>query len=275
MPALLTVFSANANSLKNRMDSLRFNIDLLRPSVIIIQETKLKRKNQCELKGYKCFMTLRGDSGGGLLLACHERLEPTLIYEGDSECEVLSVQIAVENQHIRIVAGYGPQECAPIAVREGYRTTVEEQIERAKLAGCMTIVAEDANAKLGPTVVPNDPHPMSENGKYLHSMIKRQDLVIINTSPLCKGGPITRRRMVEGRVEESAIDFILASPELGALLVSATIDSNQIYTLTKYTTTKGNEDIKKSDHFPLIAKFKVKQKPCKPKNLAPVSCFLK
>ena len=66
---ILTILSANSNSLKNKLDSLKFNIAVLKPHIIIIQETKLKRKSQCVLGGYKCFCTIRGDNGGGLLIA--------------------------------------------------------------------------------------------------------------------------------------------------------------------------------------------------------------
>ena len=191
---ILTILSANANSLKNKIDSLRFNVSLLKPDIIVIQETKFKREYQGLLEGYRCFNTIRGDSGRGVLIAVRSTLKPARIYEGDSECEVLTVEIALEHIKIRIVAGYGPQECAPLIVREKYRNTVEEEIEKAKLTGCMVLVAEDANAKLGSTVIPLDQHPMSDNGKLLDSMIKRQELLIINKSEKCYGGPI---RIVE------------------------------------------------------------------------------
>ena len=57
------------------------------------------------------------------------------MFEGDAECEVLVVQTTINNRAIRIIGGYGPQECAPAAVRETYRSSVEEQISRAYLAG--------------------------------------------------------------------------------------------------------------------------------------------
>ena len=245
------------------MDSLKFIITMLEPQIILIQETKFKRKTQGTLQGYKCFPTIRGDCGGGLLIACKSSLEPALIYEGDSETEVLVIQLEMMNMNIRIIAGYGAQECAPIAVREKYRTTIEEQIIRGHLAGCEVIVAEDANAKLGPDILPGDPHPMSENGKLLEGMIRRQNMVIVNKSSKCKGGPITRKRLVEGKIEESCIDFILVSNGLEQYLVSATIDENRIYALTKYTTTKGFPSIKKSDHYSIIAKFNIQEKPIK------------
>ena len=248
------------------MNSLKFNIDMIKPHVVIIQETKLRRKSQATFKGYTPFPTIRGDSGGGILIACINSANPTQIFEGDSECEVLVVEAAFsETTRIRIIAGYGPQECAPPVVRETYRSTVEEQIERAYLAGCMVLLAEDANAKLGSTIIPNDPHEMSENGKLFHGMIERQDLAILNKSSLCTGGPITRRRMVNGKIEESCIDFILASQDLAKHLSSMLIDSNQLHALTKYTTTKGVSSIKRSDHFTLIAKFNIQWNVPKPK----------
>ena len=256
---MMTVFSANANSLKNKMDSLKFNITSLKPHIIVIQETKLKRKSQCSLQGYKCFNTVRGDSGGGLTIACKISLEPAKVYEGDDENEVLVVQVKMMNMDIRIIAGYGAQECAPTVIREKYRTTIEEQIIRSYLAGCEVIVAEDANAKLGPDTIPNDPHITSENGKLLNGMIRRQNLTLVNASYKCEGGPITRSRIVDGRIEESCIDFILLSPKIGELLVNALIDKKRVYALTKYCTTKGNPSVKKSDHYSLIAHFKIKE----------------
>ena len=225
----------------------------------------MKNKSLLTLGGYRCFATVRGDSGGGLLIACLTSLKPTLIFEGDCECEVLVVQVVVGNKLLRIIAGYGPQECAPPVVRDKYRSTIEAQVERSYLAACMVLVAEDANAKLGPTIIPGDPHPMSENGRMMHDMIKRQDLLIINSSPKCTGGPITRCRTVKGRYEASCIDFLLVSQNLGSHLDEALIDSKQLYTLTKYTTTKGNPCIKKSDHHSLIAKFNLTWEHTKPK----------
>ena len=83
------------------------------------------------------------------------------------------------------------------------------------------------------------------------------------------GGPITRRRIVDGNMEESCIDFLLTSQKLEQYLESALIDSSQLHALTKYTTTKGNPDVKRSDHFSLIAKFRIdwKDKKTKPEEI--------
>ena len=149
------------------------------------------------------------------------------------------MQIKLNSKQIRIIAGYGPQECAPVVVRETYRTTMEEQVVRAYLAGESVIIAEDSNAKLGPDWIKGDPHLISENGKLLASMIERQNLFLINKSAKCSGGPVTRRRVVDKHEEASCIDFIMTSPYLSKNLENAIIDSKQLYAMTKYTTTKG------------------------------------
>ena len=80
--SMFKLFAANANSIKNKIDSLKFNISKIDPEVIVIQEAKLKRASQITLSGYKCFVTIRGDNGGGLLIACKNQLNPVLIHSG-------------------------------------------------------------------------------------------------------------------------------------------------------------------------------------------------
>ena len=98
----LKILSANANSLKNKVLSLKFTIEQLKPHIVVIQEAKLKRKSLVDLQGYKPFITIRGDSGGGIFVACLAILNPVLVFEGDLECEVVVIQITLEQKEIRI-----------------------------------------------------------------------------------------------------------------------------------------------------------------------------
>ena len=62
---------------------------------------------------------------------------------------------------------------------------------------------------------------------------------------------------MNGKLERSCIDYIFSSIDLADQLLEAKIDSNQLYYLTKYTTTKGHSDVKRSDHYSLIGKFDI------------------
>ena len=65
---------------------------------------------------------------------------------------------------------------------------IEEEICNAELAGCSVFIEFDANSKLGPNIIPGDPHNQTPNGKILMEIVKKHDLSIINgTKPALYG----------------------------------------------------------------------------------------
>ena len=56
----------------------------------------------------------------------------------------------------------------------------------------------------------------------------------------------------------SCIDFILASQDLASNITDAVIDKEQLYVLSKFSTTKGVPSFKKSDHYTIIVDISVK-----------------
>lgn len=109
---------------------------------------------------------------------------------------------------------------------------------------------------MGPTVISNDPHCQSENGRLMMEMLARQNLHLVNASGLCKG-LITRQRTAAGRVEKSILDYVIVSEELYTQLEEMIIDDERIHVLTKYATTMGVQRLSESDHNILYAKFKL------------------
>ena len=124
-------------------------------------------------------------------------------------------------------------------------------------ADCEIVIELDANAKVGSSVLKNDPNSQSENGKLMMEMLERQNLHLVNASSLCKG-TITRHRVAAGRTEKSVLDYIIVSEELFAHLEEMIIDEDRIHVLTKYATTMGHQKLSESDHNILFAKFKIK-----------------
>ena len=57
---------------------------------------------------------------------------------------------------------------------------LEEEVSKARLEGKSIILELDANSKLGPKYIKNDPHNMSQNGVILSGIIERQGLVVAN-----------------------------------------------------------------------------------------------
>ena len=57
------------------------------------------------------------------------------------------------------------------------------------------IIELDANSKLGPEYILNDPKPMSPNGRILGGIIERHALIVANGVQEKSHGVITRKRI--------------------------------------------------------------------------------
>ena len=55
-----------------------------------------------------------------------------------------------------------PQEDEPLNKKLSFWQTLEEEINAAKNANCMTLIQMDGNAKLGKNIIKQDPHDITE-----------------------------------------------------------------------------------------------------------------
>ena len=60
-----------------------------------------------------------------------------------------------------MISGYGPQENWEEGKRLPFFIELETEVEKAELAGTSVIIEIDANSKLGPEHIANDPHGIS------------------------------------------------------------------------------------------------------------------
>ena len=167
------------------------------------------------------------------------------------------VEINNGSKKLRIFNAYGPQELDVSTQRKlNFWQNLEKEIISAYDSNCEIIIQLDANAKVRPKVIPNDPNSQSENGRLMMEMLARQNLHLVNASLLCKG-LITRQRTAAGRVEQSILDYLIVSEELYNQLIEMVIDDKRTHVLTKYATTMGVQRRSESDHNILYAKFKM------------------
>ena len=72
--------------------------------MITIQESKLRKPGLLKIPGYQVFeKTKTSKSGGGLLTAAVEDLNPVLVSTGSIEIEVLTIQVKCGANSIRII----------------------------------------------------------------------------------------------------------------------------------------------------------------------------
>ena len=247
-PIKFSLFGSNSNGLKAKIDSLKNIIKIFdQPSCITIKETKMRKSGSIQLPGYQTFQLNRSGFGGGLLTAVHEDLDPVLV-NADDEVELLIVQIKVGVYQIRVFNAYGPQE-TNATESLNFWLRLEQEIIRAKQDNCRILIEMDANAKLD-----SEFHKMTENGRLMLEIVERQNLVILNKLPMCKG-KITRHRITKNKEEKAILDYTLTCNELANFVETMIIDDGRLFTLTKYVTTKGIKSECKSDHNPLFCSF--------------------
>ena len=178
----LTFVGVNCAGLNSKLNSLDRLISQLNASVIFLQETKCRKQGKigaANLKNYQVYQLIRKNSqGGGMAIAAHKDLNPIWLGEGNDETEVLSVQISVQEMKIRCVNAYGPQESAPVDIKDKFWKRLSFEANQADLTGAGFILEMDGNLWAGPELIPNDPNPMNKNGKYLKQFLDENENLV-------------------------------------------------------------------------------------------------
>ena len=132
----------------------------------------------------------------------------------------------------------------------------EKEIISAKEQNCKILLQFDANAKIGNEFLALDPNKMSNNGKIMLDILKRQNLFILNIDKNCKG-VITRQRVTVKGVEISVLDYTIVCENLKMMFDHMMIDEDRTHVLTKYTKKRGLSIKTESDHNITFAKFNI------------------
>ena len=191
-----------------------------------------------------------GEVWGGQFFV-HSSLKPVSV-SNDEEEEILVVEAELAKSKVRYINGYGPQENSPEYTRKQFYDQLDLEIKKAKLAETLVCIEMDSNAKLGPSIIPGDPKPMSENGKLLEKVIVDNELIVVNATHICEG-IITRYRKTVNGEEESVLDHFIVCRDMFKLVKNMKIDEIGQYSLTKYSNKTGEKSYaKESDHRTII-----------------------
>ena len=79
----LVLFSANAEGLKPKIESLKNELNDLNVAVFTIQETHHTKKGMLKLEKYEIFEAIRKKQDGGTLIGVNKSLNPILIKDYD------------------------------------------------------------------------------------------------------------------------------------------------------------------------------------------------
>ena len=139
---------------------------------------------------------------------------------------------------MRVITGYRPQENLRDEGKMPFWVAFEEEVASSEINGRFDIVQMDANAKLGPKYVNEDPKIMSGNGRMLTGIMERHVFTVINGLQDKCNGTITRQRNTTNNIEISVIDFMIVSQYLVKHIKSMHIDEARTNVLTKIVKKK-------------------------------------
>ena len=200
----------NSGGLKSKLKTLKKVLLELKPSVFFIEETKYKESGKFKIENYEIFELVRKSrEGGGLAIGCIKDLHPTWVREGNDLVEALSVDIFLNKLKVRCCAAYGCQENESNERKAAFWEYLDEEVVLAKNSGGGFILHFDGNLWAGQDIIPGDPRPQNRNGKLFQEFLSRNShLTVVNSLPICDG-LVTRRRIKDGVLEESVLDFFL------------------------------------------------------------------
>ena len=182
-----------------------------------------------DIKGFQCFSAVRDKkSGGGLYLAIRHGLYESVMIDSGSKASFVTVCLNGKDCSVRLILVYGPQE-NDSEDKDSFYHDISVQVEMAYLNGDSIIMVGDLNARLGYDVIPNDLHPMSNNGEQLFELCNKYNLKVMNASEHCEG-VFTRMHKCKQTIERSALGYVFISSDLEEYFTSMQIDEEKHFT---------------------------------------------
>ena len=240
----------NSGGLKSKLKTLKKVLFELKPSVFFIEETKYTDSGKFKFENYEIFELVRTNrEGGGLAIGCSKDLHPAWVREGNDMVEALSVDIFLNNLKIRCCAAYGCQESDSSERKAAFWEFLDEEVILARNSRGGFILHFDGNLLAGKDIIPGDPRPQNRNGKLFQEFLARNShLTVVNSLSICEG-LITRRRIKDGVLEESVLDFFVVCDLVLPHVTKMVIDESKKHVLTNYQAVRAGRKATDSDHF--------------------------
>ena len=264
----LCVLGVNADGIKGKWSTFKNVVNKIKPLIWNIQETKFLKDGGLKMNGYKVFEHIRStqDGGGGLAIGCSTKLKPVLTKHGGDDVEAITINVNVKNFKISFNNAYGPQNNDSVDKKDKFWQYFDEEAKRAENEGDGFLLQGDLNAWLGSDIIPNDPRDQNNNGKRFNNFLKSNNLTVVNALKLCKG-LITRKRIREGKMIESIVDFVVVCKRLLPFVTKMIIDDKKQNSITNYQGVRYGRKSVDSDHMVTTINMNLNIFPQKPQKI--------
>ena len=148
--------------------------------------------------------------------------------DNGSKASFVTVCLNGKDCSVRLILVYGPQE-NDSEDKDSFYHDISVQVEMAYLNGDSIIMVGDLNAKLGYDVIPNDLHPVSNNGEQLFELCNKYNLKVMNASEHCEG-VFTHIHKCKQTIKKSVLDYVFTSSDQEEYFTSMQIDEEKHFT---------------------------------------------
>lgn len=256
----LKVYYTNANGLNSKLNSLNEIVDEINPSIICVNESKIKQYDKTiVVNGYCKPIELRRETknGGGIWITYKEYLKNkiTVLEIGNDEIEQIWLNIKTGPEDTILGVVYGKQESrADINNIKSFLEKIDYYAIKAKNEGKSLLVVGDFNMKVGETIKGNH-EEISKGGKMLLKLINKRKLEIVNNSPKCSG-LWTRIVTTDSENDErkSVLDYVLTNQKCYHKTEQMCIDEDRNFVMQRYS----KDSVKESDHNAIIINLNLK-----------------
>ena len=226
---------SNIRGMKGKKNSLTEILHDHDPHLYLLTETQLRSNVGLKIDGYNFYSRKReGRIGGGVgILVRNDILNKTAPHVSDRNVEIMWISLRTKNtKPLMIGVYYGQQESCNKNEIELEMSLLKEEINEMRNEG-EVIIAMDANAKIGLLG-----EAQSRNGRLLLQVFKDTNLMILNKSEICEGKITRRNTKIDNEI--SAIDLVVASPDMAVNVKRMLIDEDGIYKIKGRNETDHN-----------------------------------
>ena len=232
--------------------------------MVLLNEHGVTNKNKVNIDGYVTFSKNRENrimGGVSISVKKDEAQHVIKVKEGEKDDEFIIVRNEKFKPAFNVMTIYGEQETrsSKDKILEKWGKILDE-INSVLCKGESLIIMGDLNKHVGSDKlgVTGNHTKVSYGGSLVRDLVQRGDLILVNNSEKTTGGPFTRYDPSKPSEDEkkSCLDLALISNDLFRYVDKLIIDNDGQYPIGRVVMKNGLKTLVKSDHYPLILKFK-------------------
>ena len=265
----IVIISANPRGLRSKLTSANDVLTKKKAKLGFFQETCLRKRDHIKIKNFEITSKVREKNNSGVTTCVADELKEVVIKvgQGEEDEDEYLVHRMDSKPPIVFINVYGCQDSKTSVEKIKARwEKIRNEIVFWQEAGDCVMVIGDLNCHIGDDMwgVEGNLSKISYGGKLVRKLLQddKNDLVLLNSSDKCSGGPFTRYDPADP-TKQSCLDLVMVSRDLERHVKFMLVDSKQEFAMRRVQKLKGKIKETLSDHFSIevvLTGVKMKEK---------------